>query len=238
MGTRCLFWFWEETMEVSKNESFLRRWEGHIEELINISAKKPQAIEAKHQMIVEGACRVFFKKGFHPASMREIAEAAGMSMGQMYHYISSKDDVLFLIHKHMQTSWYRQLMDARIEETRDPTRKMAFALDSSISFLIENKDLIQFIYSESKYLSKKHLRVVLEMDDKNVVEYFRGILNDALEQQGVEADVDLAANLVVYMLVFFPLRGWNMKSRPMKEVLEFITEFIFKGLGLSRSWRE
>ncbi len=225
-------------MEVSKNESFLRRWEGHIEELINISAKKPQAIEAKHQMIVEGACRVFFKKGFHPASMREIAEAAGMSMGQMYHYISSKDDVLFLIHKHMQTIWYRQLMDARIEETRDPTRKMVLALDSSLSFLVENKDLIQFIYSESKYLSKKHLRVVLEMDDKNVVEYWRGILNDVLEQQGVEADVDSAANLIVYMLVFYPLRGWNMKSRPMKEVLEFITEFIFKGLGLSRSWRE
>jgi len=217
-----------------RSESFLKCWEGHIEELINVSAKKPQAIEAKHQKIVKGACRVFFKKGFHPASMREIAKAAGMSMGQMYHYISSKDDVLFLIHKHMQTSWYRQLMDARIEETQDPTKKMALALHSTIAFLIENKDLIQFIYSESKYLSKEHLRVVLEMDDKNGVEYWREILRGALEQQGVEADVDAAANLIAYMLVFFPLRGWNMKSRPMKEVKEFVVDFVFKGLGLSR----
>ena len=170
-------------MTISKEESFLRRWEGHVEELIHVSAKKSQAVEAKHQKIVDGACRVFFKKGFHPASMREIAEAAGMSMGQMYHYISSKDDVLFLIHKHMQTSWYRRLMDARIEETQYPTKKMALALHASIGFLIENKDLIQFIYSESKYLSKEHLRVVLEMDDKNVVEYWREILKGALEQQ-------------------------------------------------------
>jgi len=225
-------------MATLRKDSFLRRWEGHVEELINISAKKPQAVEAKHEKIVKGACRVFFKKGFHPASMREIAEAAGMSMGQMYHYISSKDDVLFLIHKHMQTIWYRQLMDASIEETQDPTEKMALALRSSVDFLIENKDLIQFIYTESKYLSKKHLRVVLEMDDKNVMEYFREILKAALEQQGVEGDVDAAANLISYMLVFFPLRGWNLKSRPMKELKEFLTDFIFKGLGLSRSWGE
>ena len=225
-------------MTTSKEESFLRRWEGHIEELIHVSAKKPQAVEAKHEKIVEGACRVFFKKGFHPASMREIAEAADMSMGQMYHYISSKDDVLFLIHKHMQTSWYRRLMDARIEETKDPTKKMVLALNASIDFLIEHKDLIQFIYSESKYLSKEHLRVVLEMDDKNVVEYWRGIVKDALEQQGLVADVDSAANLISYLLVFFPLRGWNMKSRPLREVKEFVKDFTFKGLGLSPLWPE
>ena len=99
-----------------RNGSFLKHWDGHIEELIKVAAKKPQAIENKHRQIVEGACRVFFKKGFHPTSTREIAEAAGMSMGQLYHYISSKDDVLFLIHKHMQTTWYQHLVDSRIEE--------------------------------------------------------------------------------------------------------------------------
>lgn len=225
-------------MAMSKEESFLRRWDGHIEELIHISAKKPQAIEAKHQKIVEGACQVFFKKGFHPASMREIAEAAGMSMGQMYHYISSKDDVLFLIHKHMQTSWYLTLMDARIEETKDPTRKMKLALHASISFLFKHKDLIQFIYSESKYLSEKHLRVVLEMDDKNVVEYWREIVKGALNQQGKEADVDVAANLIAFMLVFGALRGWNLKSQPTRDVEAFMVDFIFKGLELSPVWPE
>ena len=220
-------------MASAKEESFLKRWEGHIEELITIPAKKPQAIEAKHQKIVEGACRVFFKKGFHPASMREIAEAAGMSMGQMYHYISSKDDVLFLIHKYSQTIWYQHLMDSNIENTKDPSKKMALALHATIGFWNENKDLIQFIYSESKYLSKKHLHVVLEMDDKNVVEYWREILRDVSRQQAVEIDVDAAANLISYILVFLSLRGWNLKSRPMKEIEEFITDFIYKGLGLS-----
>jgi AcrR family transcriptional regulator len=217
-----------------RSESFLKWWEGHVEELIKISAKKVNAVEAKHRQIVEGAFRVFFKKGFHPTSMRDIAEAAGMSMGQMYHYISSKDDVLFLTHKYMQTCLYQWLTDARIEEIEDPSKKLELALRESLAFLAENKDLIQFIYSESKYLNKKHLRVVLEMDNRNVVEFWREIVKDASEQQGMKVDVDMAANLITYINVFLPLRGWNLKSRPRKDLIEFVVDFIFKGLGLSR----
>ncbi len=217
-----------------KSDSFERCWEGHIEELIKISAKKASAVESKHRQIVEGACRVFFKKGFHPTSMREIAEAAGMSMGQMYHYISSKDDVLFLIHKHMQTSWYQRLTDAEIEEIDDATKKLESALKESLVFIVENKNLIQFIYTESKYLAKNHLKVVLEMDNRNVVEYWRDLIRNASKQQGIDLDIDFSANLIAYIVVFLALRGWNLKSRPVRDSVEFMVDFSFKGLGLSR----
>ncbi len=215
--------------------SFLKRWDGHVEALIKVAAKKHHAVEAKHRQIVEGACQVFFKKGFHPTSTREIAEAAGMSMGQLYHYISSKDDVLFLMHKHMQTKFYQHQMDSRLEAAESASERLGLAIRAAVDFLVENKDLIQFIYTESKYLTKDHLRVVLEMDDKNVVQYWRELVKDAIEEQGVETDVDMAANLIAYIHVFQPLRGWNLKSRSTKEVTEFLLGFIFRGLGLSHS---
>jgi AcrR family transcriptional regulator len=217
-----------------KNESFQKRWEGYVEKLIKVSAKKANAVEAKHQQIVEGACKVFFEKGFHPTSIREIARSADMSMGQMYHYISSKDDVLFLIHKHMQTLWYQRLTDAGIEETEDPSKKLELTLRESLSFLLKNKDLIQFIYTESKYLSKEHLKVVLEMDNGNVAEYWIRLVKDAFKQQGVTGDIDLAGNIIAYINVFLPLRGWNLKNKPIEDSKEFIVDFVFKGLGLSR----
>ena len=217
-----------------RSESFLKCWEEHIENLIKISAKKANAIEAKHRQIVEGACRVFFKKGFHPTSMREIAEAAGMSMGQMYHYISSKDDVLFLIHKHMQTSWYQSLSDIGIEGIDDPVKRLELAIRQSLSYIVENKKLLQFIYTESKYLNKEHLRVVLEMDDTNVVGFWRDLIKDAVQHQGVEADDEFAGNLITYINVFLSLRGWNLKNRSVEDLVEFIVDFVFKGLGLSR----
>lgn len=56
--------------------------------------------EQKQRRIVEGASKVLFEQGFHGVSIRDIASACGMSMGQLYHYISSKDDILYLMHRY------------------------------------------------------------------------------------------------------------------------------------------
>lgn len=213
-------------------ESNIESWNKHVEELVKVSAKKADAVEAKHRQIVDGACRVFFKKGFHPTSIREIAEAANMSPGQVYHYISSKDDVLFLIHKHMQTSWYQRLIDWNIRDIEEPRRKLAAALRVSFDFLVGNKELIQFIYTESKYLSKKHLRVVLEMDKNHVVGFWRELLVDILGEGKSEVDIDLAANFITYAMVIYPLRGWNIKITSLDELFSFLLNFIFNGIGL------
>ena len=80
------------------------------DDLVPSTAKDVDLIDSKHQQIVNGACRLFFKKGYHRTTIREIALACGMSMGQLYHYISSKDDVLFLTYKQMQMLWYEHLV--------------------------------------------------------------------------------------------------------------------------------
>ena len=85
------------------------------EELRISSSKNLPLIEKKHHQIVEGACRVFFEKGYHPTTIRMIAKACGMSMGQLYHYIHSKDDVLYLVHKHMQKVWYDYIKKSDME---------------------------------------------------------------------------------------------------------------------------
>jgi AcrR family transcriptional regulator len=120
------------------------------EALLFASTKNAALVENKHQQIVDGACKIFFEKGYHPTTIRDIAEACGMSMGQLYHYIHSKDDVLYLIHKHMHKVWYDYLRRSHLEQIDDPVQKFTAALNQILQFQIENKKLIQFVYSESK----------------------------------------------------------------------------------------
>ncbi|UCH07550.1 MAG: TetR/AcrR family transcriptional regulator, partial [Deltaproteobacteria bacterium] len=134
------------------------------EDLVIASTQNLPLAEKRHQQIVDGACKVFFKKGYHPTTTRDIAKACGMSMVQLYHYSSSKDDVLYLVHKHMQRVWYEYLKQSNVEEIDDPLQKLTEALRHSLLFFMENKKLFQFIYSDSKYLDKKHLCIVLDMD--------------------------------------------------------------------------
>jgi AcrR family transcriptional regulator len=123
------------------------------------SSKNVRLIEKKHQQIVDGACRIFFEKGYHPTTIRMIADACGMSMGQLYHYIHSKNDVLYLVHKHMQRVWYDYIKRSDMEKIGNPLQKLTETLRYTLQFMIENKKLIQFTYSESKYLDKRHLQL-------------------------------------------------------------------------------
>ena len=200
--------------------------------LIHSSAKNRDLIEKKHQQIVDGACRLFFKKGYHGTTIREIAMASGMSMGQLYHYISSKDDLLFLIYKHMQMIWYEHLVRSGIEQIREPLKKLTLALESTLQFMAENRKLFLFIYTETKYLNRMHLQVVLEMDDKNVVGLWRRLLMEVNQERLIDGDEDFLANLLSYLMVFLPLRGWNLKHKQTTETIDSLVKFVLKGLGI------
>jgi AcrR family transcriptional regulator len=181
---------------------------------------------------VDGACKVFFEKGYHPTTIRDIAKACRMSMGQLYHYIRSKDDVLYLIHKHMHRVWYDHLTRSNLEQIEDPMQKFSEALNQILQFQIENKKLIQFVYSESKYLDKKHFKVVLEMDYQHVIGFWRNLLEEVNKQKPVKGDLDILASLVAFILVFLPLRGWTLRDKPTKKTLDALQEFILRGLGV------
>ncbi|MGZ4354057.1 MAG: TetR/AcrR family transcriptional regulator [Gaiellaceae bacterium] len=50
--------------------------------------------EEKRRIILDAAIRVFAHKGFHTSRVGDIAEEAGVAHGLLYHYFSSKDEVL------------------------------------------------------------------------------------------------------------------------------------------------
>lgn len=55
---------------------------------------KDQTIELRRNQILEGAASVFVKKGFHKATTKEIARAAGVAEGTIYNYFENKRELL------------------------------------------------------------------------------------------------------------------------------------------------
>lgn len=55
---------------------------------------KEQMAEARRQQILMGAAQVFVEKGFHKATTKEIAKAAGVAEGTIYNYFDNKRDLL------------------------------------------------------------------------------------------------------------------------------------------------
>ena len=193
--------------------------------------------EMKQRQIVEGASEVLFDKGFGKTSIRDIASACGMSMGQLYHYISCKDDILYLMHVRSQELWHQHLSEAGFDAISDPVAKLEHCLRITIRYLSQNRDLYRFIFTESKYLDREHLGKVLELDDQNVVGFYRHLLSLLPGKRLPGREADVAANLVSFICMFLPLRGWNLElTTPdsFDATVEFLIDFIFRGLGLDR----
>ena len=52
-----------------------------------------QAVD-KRRVILDAAVRVFAREGFHTCRVSDIADEAGVAYGLVYHYFTSKDEVL------------------------------------------------------------------------------------------------------------------------------------------------
>ena len=49
------------------------------------------------ESILEAAAQVFRQKGFHGASMQDIAEAVNLQKASLYHHVSSKQEILLAL---------------------------------------------------------------------------------------------------------------------------------------------
>jgi TetR/AcrR family fatty acid metabolism transcriptional regulator len=58
---------------------------------------RPTSAEEKRRVILDAAVRVFARDGFHTSRVGDIAEEAGVAHGLLYHYFSSKDEVLLTV---------------------------------------------------------------------------------------------------------------------------------------------
>jgi len=210
-----------------------KKSEGQVfpKDLFFASTHNISLVENRHHQIVDGACSLFFKKGYHPTTMREIANACGMSIGQLYHYISCKEDVLYLVFKHMQEVWYTYLEKANIERIDDPAQRLRKALNHSLEFMIENKKLVQFMYSESKYLDKKYYQVFIQLHHNNVVGFWRKLLDNLKRTNQAGDDMDFMSSLTAYILAFLALSGWTLDEKENEKHADALVEFVLSGLG-------
>jgi len=75
----------------------------------------------KRRVLLEAAVHVFARRGYHAARVGDIAEEAGVAHGLLYHYFSSKEEVLETI---FRETWSDLLAAVRdVEESGEPARE-------------------------------------------------------------------------------------------------------------------
>ncbi len=77
--------------------------------------------EEKRRQILDAAVRVFAHKGFHTSRVGDIAEEAGVAHGLLYHYFSSKDEVIETIFRENWSVLVERLR--AVADSKEPARE-------------------------------------------------------------------------------------------------------------------
>jgi AcrR family transcriptional regulator len=95
--------------------------------------KKDERLE----QILKHAAQVFYDKGYDRASIRDIARQADMSLAGLYYYFRSKEELLFLIQKHVFTELLETIR-GQLEPTSDPVQQLEIFIRNHLRYFIGN----------------------------------------------------------------------------------------------------
>src|ERR1700682_3984767 len=82
----------------------------------------------KHARIMDAAIKVFAERGFHSATVAEIAKAAGGAGGPIYFYFKKQDNLLLRLCDEKMTDLLGEARTALSEEKSAPARLRRFIL--------------------------------------------------------------------------------------------------------------
>jgi len=178
--------------------------------LVKSSIKDEGLIEIRRKQIVDGALKLFKEKGFHRATTREIAKAAGFSIGTLYEYIRTKEDVLYLVcdniyHQVMQRLSQISTSSGTIEELKEAIQQYFLLIDSMV-------DEFTIMYQETKTLPKDAQSYVLQKE-LEMVALFEKILKACVQSGRLNVSdkvVFLAANHIVVQGQAWAFRKWAL----------------------------
>ena len=137
------------------------------------------------------ATRLFRERGFHATSMQDLAEALGMNRGSLYHYIESKDDLLWSI-----VSGALDRLDDRVrpilESDSSGADRLRRAIAAHLAFAAEHGDELSLVQIELRSLSADRRRSIIDRRDA-YERRWRGAIKAAIGEGSLRpTDVRLA----------------------------------------------
>ncbi len=198
---------------------------------IKTATKNPDRVRERRESLINAAIAVFIEKGFHNATVRDIGRAANMTQGTIYNYVSSKDDILYMVCDRIVAEYNEQTRRA-LDTSHDSVGRVRSAVRAISQVMYRHRREILLIYQDSHLLDERSRRVILARVEE-FIGMFERIITDAARELSVPLPYPhLSANMLTFLPVMIALRGWSLKNDvPSEEVIDEITAFIVRGLG-------
>ena len=148
---------------------------------------KSQDKSLRKKMIIDAAVKVFHQKGYRAATLDDVANELGLTRPALYHYVSSKENLLSLIYIKALESFFATIYEITGMDLLPPEKLRLFVRRHLQKIVIENLAMFTVFFSEENQLpakdfqkirkeKRKFTRVVEEIIEEGISQgYFRNV---------------------------------------------------------------
>jgi len=221
----------QEIVEITRQDIFKKAF---FENKKNIKIKKEKTVIKNLEKIFNAVLKISNKKGFQTMSMRELSKESGMSMGSLYAYFSSKEELLSMLQRQGRTLAL-QVIEKNISNKKNALDRLRAAVQTHLYISEFMQPWFYFSYMEAKNLNKVEREKAV-----NIELYAEKVLTEILMQGEAEGifkvrNHQLSASIIILpMLRDWYLNRWKYGKRNVSVdqytnlVLEFIETYYLQ----------
>ena len=179
--------------------------------------------------ILEAAAQVFRKKGFHGASMADIADAVNLRKASLYHHVSSKQEILLSILDRALELLLERISAITVQNIPSD-KKLQLMMREYMKILVENQDLAAVLLFEHRSLERKqHARHVPNRDK------FESLWKDVLSD-GVKAKLFKCEDPALATRALLGIMNWTLTwyrpdgALPVEQIADQYSNLLLNGL--------
>ena len=156
---------------------------------IKVAKTTPRQRRNRDAEMMRAALQLFAQKGYAAASMQDLAVAIGVLKGSVYHYIGSKEDLLFRIFQdaHLESEALMQEVTALIAE---PKERLRIYLHRSLLVSLNNLERTSLYFRDWRQLTGER-RETLVRHRAEYDHFLWRLIKAVYESEGIEDHIDI-----------------------------------------------
>jgi AcrR family transcriptional regulator len=199
-------------------------------EEIRAFSKDDELVRERRDYIARNSAKVFVKKGFERASVQELADVCNLSVGSLYRYFGSKEDILYYF-VDRGLGVLAESVEGYLKESQNlnPIEALKGFIRMYYQLMDDEWNLCLFAYQETKNLDPAARRKMIDDASRDVAAC------EKLLRRGIEAgefDIEnptLTAHNIIVLAHMWAVRRWFLKKRfTLEEHIRMQTDAILR----------
>ena len=181
--------------------------------------------------VLAAAAEVFYERGYADATVQDVARALGILKGSLYHYIETKEDLLYRLLEQVHGEVQQVLDEVAAIKGLSPLERIGLYVRRQVHYNLDNLERISVYYHDIDHLSEsRRAEIIAKRRDHN---HFISGLVRAAQQRG-EVDPTVSPSLTsncIFGTIIWPYRWYRPDGRIQRdEIADVCARYAIGGL--------